>query len=105
MRDAVLKAIAEFDDLGREHFIERYGFGPAQRYFLHHDGRQYDSKAIAGVAHKFARPAEGPLTADVFSGGEKTVAAKLSELGFEITSNGRNPDWTRDELILAPELY
>ena len=113
--DAVLKAIAEFDQLEREAFLERYGFGPARSYFLVHEGRQYDSKAIAGVAHRFARPDEGALTADSFSGGEATVAAKLDELGFVVTSEGggaeraplggRNPDWTRDELVLALELY
>ena len=73
--DAVLKAMAEFDELGREQFLARYDFGSARSYFIMRDGRQYNSKAIAGVAHRFARPDEGPLTADAFSGGEATVAA------------------------------
>jgi 5-methylcytosine-specific restriction protein A len=102
--DAVLKAIDEFDQLGREAFLEHYRFGAAQQYFLEHAGGQYDSKAIAGVAHKFARPDKGPLAVDDFSGGERRVAARLRKLGFVVTG-GQNADWTRDELILALELY
>jgi hypothetical protein len=47
-RSAVLQAIAEYDQLGRESFLARYGFGPARSYFLLHNGKRYDSKAIAG---------------------------------------------------------
>ena len=54
-RQAVLSAIQEFAALGRERFLEQSGFGPAQSYFLVHDGILYDSKAIVGVAHGFAR--------------------------------------------------
>lgn len=112
--DAVLHAIEEFDALGREAFLAAYGFRPARSYFLEHDGRRYDSKAIAGVAHKFVDPHGEALSADAFSGGEATVAAKLRELGFVVTdtseadeapSESRNPPWMRDELILALELY
>jgi hypothetical protein len=47
-RPAVLAAIEEHDRLGREDFLHRYGFGPARDYRLLFDGREYDSKAIAG---------------------------------------------------------
>jgi 5-methylcytosine-specific restriction protein A len=60
-REAVLAAVQECDDLGPEVFLSRYGFGPARDYFLLLNGRRYDSKAVVGVAHKFAVPAEGPL--------------------------------------------
>jgi hypothetical protein len=65
-------------------FLTRYGFGLACTYFLVHDGNRYDSKAIAGVAHRFVSPEKGALTADAFSGREATVAAKLDELGFMV---------------------
>lgn len=52
-RDNVLKAVAEYDELGRERFLSEYGYEPATGYLLVHEGRTYDSKAIAGVAHKF----------------------------------------------------
>jgi 5-methylcytosine-specific restriction protein A len=47
---AVLQMIAEFDGLGREASLHRYGFHPAKGFFLIQDGSSYDSKAIAGVA-------------------------------------------------------
>lgn len=104
-RDAVLSAINEFDAMGRDAFLARYGFGPARSYFLEYEGQQYDSKAIAGAAHGFIAPQAAPLTADAFSGGEVTVATQLRELGFTVTDGTRNPPWTRDELILALDLY
>lgn len=82
-RDAVLKTLAEFDELGRELFLSRYKFGKAKSYFLVHDGKPYDSKAIAGVAQKHL--GERALTTSDFSGGEVQVARGLRELGFEVT--------------------
>src|SRR5690349_12182338 len=82
--DAVLRAVAEFDALGREQFLSRYGFGKARSYFLIRDGRIYDSKAIAGAAHKFQFPERGPLHAADFSGGDQTVKRQLEALGFTV---------------------
>lgn len=52
-RDAVLQAMVEFDRLGRTDFISKYGFRPARSYFVIHDGRSYDSKAIVGAFRYF----------------------------------------------------
>ena len=76
--------MAEYDELGRDAFLARYGYGPARSYFVVHDGKRYDSKALAGVAVGKQFPASGPLAATEFSGGEATVKAKLEELGFEV---------------------
>jgi len=81
---AVLAAIEEAKALGRPAFLAKYGFGPAQRFFVLHDGAYYDSKAVAGVAHGKQFPAEGPLRSGDFSGGEATVRAKLEALGFTV---------------------
>ncbi|MET8140820.1 HNH endonuclease [Sphaerisporangium sp. NPDC005288] len=82
-REMVLSAIEEYDKLGRDAFLKVYGYGPARDYFLLYDGKRYDSKAIAGVAH---RDVDGqPLRAKDFSGGNATVALTLSNLGFEVT--------------------
>jgi hypothetical protein len=51
-RAGVLAAIGEFDRLGRDAFLRSTGFGPARAYFLQHDGKLYDSKAIVGYAHE-----------------------------------------------------
>lgn len=81
---AVNSAIKEFDRLGREQFLRKYGFGEARQYFLVVGGRKYDSKAIAGAAHGFQFPSLGPLTPAIFSGGKSGAARRLSELGFQI---------------------
>lgn len=83
-RQAVLDAIAECDRLGRDAFLSKYGFRRSVSYFLVHEGREYDSKAIVGAAHGYQFPATGPLGAKQFSGGEKTVRRKLQELGFDV---------------------
>jgi 5-methylcytosine-specific restriction protein A len=81
---AVQAALDQFRDLGREAFLERYGFGKARSYFVLQDGLPYDSKAIAGAAHGFLNGLS-PLGPDNFSGGERSVAKRLRELGFEVT--------------------
>ncbi len=104
--DAVLKALNEFDQLGREQFLNKYGFAPARSYFVQFEERQYDSKAIAGAAHGYIESNSSPLKAENFSGGESTVSRTLNKLGFEvINTQPRNPDWVRDELILALDFY
>ena len=47
----VRQAAAEYDELGQDEFLERYGFGRARAYRLIIDGKAYDSKAILGVAY------------------------------------------------------
>jgi hypothetical protein len=82
-RDAVLAAMREYDALGQDAFLAKYGYSPARRYQLVHDGKSYDSKAIAGVALKHQFPERGPLAASEFSGGEATVLPL--RLGFRCT--------------------
>ncbi|MEW1722577.1 HNH endonuclease [Streptomyces sp. NPDC093109] len=97
-RDGVLKAIAEYDELGRDRFLSEYGYKPATGYLLLHEDRTYDSKAIAGVAHRFDQGRV--LKPDELSGGRSHAARWLAQLGFVIRAS-RSPDWTRDEIILA----
>jgi 5-methylcytosine-specific restriction protein A len=97
-RTGVLAAVVEFDRLGRDAFLKSTGFGPARAYFLQHDGRLYDSKAIVGYAHGVSTGV--PMRPKDFSGGDDTVAQRLGTLGFEVL-NLERPDWTRDEIILA----
>ena len=123
--DSVESAVAEFDLLGRNDFLKKYGFGRAREYFLLANGRLYDSKAICGAAFGIENPNDGPLRPADFSGGESTVAQQLESLGFTVVRGGgvtdpdpkplvleesrnptassaqRNPAWERDELILA----
>ena len=88
---AVWSAIEEFDELGRERFLDKHGFGPARRYFLMHEGRAYDSKAIAGVAFGHQHPERGTLGPEEFSGGEETVGRVLRSLGFTVEVASAEP--------------
>ena len=82
-RNHVLQALAEYDSLGAEEFLGRYGFAPSRGYTLVHEGRSYDSKAILGVAH---RHATGRLaTSEEFSGGMAGAVAILRKRGFEVS--------------------
>ncbi|HUO23048.1 MAG TPA: HNH endonuclease [Caulobacteraceae bacterium] len=111
--DSVKSAIAEFDRLGREAFLKAHRFGPSRTYFLELNGKLYDSKAIAGVAHGYIGPGFTHLKSSHFSGGEATVRRALEDLGFKVVKLGgantprtvQHPDWMRDELILALDFY
>lgn len=81
---AVDEAMNEFDELGQEAFLKKYGFGEAREYFVRRNSRLYDSKAIVGVAYGYQFPERGPLKSADFSGGEGTVQRKLEDLGFEV---------------------
>jgi predicted restriction endonuclease len=82
-REMVLQAIEEYDQAGRDTFLDRYGYQEARDYFIIHNGRHYDSKAIAGVAHRSV--GGRPLRAAEFSGGAATVGRVLGDLGFLVT--------------------
>lgn len=97
----VLVTLAEYDQMGRQEFLERYGYREATRYFIDHNGNRYDSKAVVGVAHGVSNGR--PLLPNEFSGGENTVVELLERHGFTVRRL-RNPDWTRDEVILACDL-
>ena len=83
-RESVLAAIGEYDQVGRKAFLVKYGFGESRAYYLLHEGRQYDSKAIVGAAHGYQFPDQGPLTSRDFSGGADGAAGRLAALGFEV---------------------
>ncbi|WP_426593408.1 hypothetical protein ACPPVS_17000 [Cellulomonas sp. McL0617] len=82
-RHNVLQAIAEYDERGGEEFLDLYGFAPAPAYALVLEGRRYDSRAVLGVAHRYAT---GRLaTSDEFHGGMQDAVSILRKRGFEVT--------------------
>jgi 5-methylcytosine-specific restriction protein A len=95
-RREILQAVAEYDRLGPDRFLEKYGFGAARSYWLVVDGKTYDSKAIVGAAHGYL-PDRKPLAAADFSGGAATVGRLLSGLGFQVTQ--AVPGLTVGELV------
>ena len=72
-RDLFLRALSEFDQLGRDAFLTKYGFGSARSYELLHNGRHDDPKAIIVAAHGYQFLDRGPLQASEFSGGEQAT--------------------------------
>ncbi|MEV0765180.1 HNH endonuclease [Nocardia sp. NPDC050435] len=90
--------MALFRKEGRDNFLADRGFTRARDYFVLHDGRAYDSKAIAGVAYGLETGIER-RSAD-FTGGAG-VADRLRALGFEVV---QTRDWQLEETILACDL-
>src|SRR5262249_33937991 len=91
-RDAVLAAMSEFDQIGREAFLAKYGFGASREYVVVVNGRQYDSKALLGAAYSHQFNGGDRLRSEDFSGGDETRRV-LAGLGFEVRSlDGEEPD-------------
>src|SRR5437870_995167 len=82
-REAVLSAIAEYDQVGQPAFLRKHRFGPSREYVLVFNGTRYDSKAIAGAAYGYQYPDRPPLRPGDFSGGAQTTD-RLRALGFEV---------------------
>ena len=78
-RGHILAATAECDRLGKDEFLSHYGFGAAREFLLVLNGRDYDSQAIVGVAHRYA-------TGRALESTEVSGAAKLlDDLGFDVS--------------------
>ena len=84
----------EYDALGREPFLAKYGFGKATKFVVVDGGREYDSKAVLAAAHGFEHPDEGPLSAHGFSGGGRTTS-RLRALGFIFAAPSVSPSPVR----------
>ncbi|WP_328769422.1 HNH endonuclease [Streptomyces sp. NBC_00286] len=97
-RIEVNKAVEQYDRLGRDAFLQQYGFGHARRYMLLHGDRHYDSKAIVGAAHGFV-PGQEPLAAKDFSGGAGHAVRLLRRLGFTVVDELVETVDIRDDLI------
>src|SRR4051794_11027320 len=82
-REAIMRAVAEYDELGRDAFLSKHGFGRATQYTLVVDGREYDPKAIAGVAYGFDHPTEGTMPNTEFNGGRQLRSA-YRPAGFDV---------------------
>lgn len=78
--EAVREAIAEYDELGRDTFLETYGYRHSRLWPLEFNGRTYDSKAIVGAA--FGKQHGTPLKWTEFKGGLDTAISLLNRLGF-----------------------
>ena len=83
-RQHVLAAIHEYDEVGQDEFLGRYGSDPSPEYVLRHANHSYDSKAILGAATRNAAGAAAPSAE--FSGSRGSAASVLRDLDFEVLS-------------------
>jgi putative restriction endonuclease len=81
---AVLDAMRQADELGRDRFLALHKFGRGRHYSVSHAGRTYDPKAIVGVAYGVQFPQQGTLPSQRFSGGVEGANAVLQRLGFTV---------------------
>ena len=85
-REAVLRVIREFDQLGRDEFLTKYGYSKTRSHWLVHDDDRYDMKAVWAAAH--LEP-DAKLPAGMPAGKDHTDKAKseLKILGFTIEND------------------
>ena len=100
-RDAVVEALEVFDSEFRpDEAWQGWQEKQSYKYAIQFQGKQYPVKTIVSLA-------TGVPVSD-FSGGKGSGQANeaVEQLGFEVVQlHGRNPPWSRDELILALDLY
>lgn len=77
----VRRVVQEYDDEGRDTFLNRHRFERATQYYLQVGGRLYDAKAIANVAYRYEYQAPD---ARVISGGRDHSNRLLERLGFTV---------------------
>ncbi|GGQ63832.1 HNH endonuclease [Streptomyces flaveolus] len=77
----VRRVVQEYDDEGRDAFLDRHRFERATQYYLQVGGRLYDAKAIANVAYRYEH--QDP-DARVISGGRDHSNRLLERLGFTV---------------------
>lgn len=86
------RAIHDCDALGRERFLRQYHYGRSRDISLIYEGRQYDAKAIVGVAHQYVPNSLGPLSNRDFNS-RHDAEPLLWQLGFDTVDNTRHPDF------------
>jgi hypothetical protein len=85
-QDHVLRAMSEFDRRGADEFLSHHGASGNREYMLIHGHKEYDARAILGVALQYAvgRVAQS----EEFSDGGEGAAKVLQGLGFDVEFRG-----------------
>lgn len=86
---AVEGAISEFRRLGRDEFLDRYGFGESRDYFILDNGEMIDSKPVVAAALALQHPAAARLGPDDFTGGISGTVRVLQRLGFTVVTRAQ----------------
>jgi len=83
-RQHVLAAINEYDEVGQDEFLGRYGFAPSQEHVVRHANQSYDSKVLLGAALGYATGTAA--TAAEFTSSKTAAAKVLRDLDFDVLS-------------------
>ena len=87
-REAVLRAITEFDALGREGFLARYGYRRSRHLEIVHEGRRYDMKAVWAAAQ--VEPGTSPpVPMPKPNNSRHIVKPQIEKLGFTVEDSRR----------------
>lgn len=81
-RSHVVRTIAEYNRIGRDGFLATCGFTPARSDVLVHEGGNYDSQAIVGVAYGYATGTS--LHSEDFTQDQDGPTKVLRDLGFVV---------------------
>ena len=92
-RETVLRAIGEFDKLGREAFLHRYGYRGSHHLWhlwIVHEERRYDMKAVWAAAQVDpGTPLPAPMPKP--NNSRNVVQPQLEELGFVVEDSRPDP--------------
>lgn len=88
-RAAVEWAMAEFDRLGRDAFLQEYGYREAKEFFVVAADDRYDSEAIFGAAYR--RQHGVTLSHDDILSDEGAAARRIADLGFAVEGFDESP--------------
>jgi hypothetical protein len=103
-RDSVLAAMERFEGRDRDEVLEEHGFRRALDYVVDHEGTEYDSKALYGIAYGIQFP-DRPPARDTpgFTGGADTVVRALTNLGFAVRR--RKPETSVDDVSTGGRVW
>jgi len=118
-REAVLAAIAEHDGMAPAAFLAKYGFGQVRNGFVYYEGTAYPGMALMAAAFGYLPERPAPLAKTEIKGGLTMVKPAFRKLGFVVEEpdgfqptlrvaeekRTKNPLWTREQVILALDLY
>jgi hypothetical protein len=83
---------AEYDRLGQDEFLDAYGFKQAREYLIVHDGRTYDSEAIAAVASATHHLTDGGATVTAVTITAVVSGVALAGKLWKKDTNGDRPE-------------
>jgi hypothetical protein len=76
-------SLIEWDEIGRQEFLDRHSLHGAFKYVIISDGNQYDAKAVLVRAARI-QASDNSLAVSDFGTTEKTIAEPLRNLGFDV---------------------